>query len=291
MQVTAIGEAESAPLDVYLIFDLSQSMVYDTTRPSRWPPIGFTQCSSWDSGSYSDCIAKYCNWARKCDPLDLHIKPAAKFFVDQLDPEFDRIGVVAYDQSGIKILGLTNDFAAVKTAIDGLNAFDHQGAPASNCPKTNPAGCYKNTNIGDGIMQAHNSIATEGRLDAIWSMVLMTDGRANVYRSCSGCPPNCGAIACQTLNICDECSNAETWATNNAKDTWKRHETAIYTIAYGDMFFTDPSYRTLMILIADWTDNGSLDGTTQNFWAVPDENGLRAALAEVAERIYSRLLR
>jgi hypothetical protein len=298
MQVTAIGEAESAPLDVYLIFDLSQSMVYDLThKPNPWPsnwPVGFPTCrsSDWDPyPDYADCVAKYCNAFRKCDPLDLHIKPAAKFFVDQLDPEFDRIGVVAYDQSGIKILGLTNNFAAVKTAIDGLNAFNHQGAPASNCPKTNPAGCYKNTNIGDGIMQAHNSIATEGRLDAIWSMVLMTDGRANVYRSCSGCPPNCGAIACQTLNICDECSNAETWATNNAKDTWKRHETAIYTIAYGDMFFTDPSYRTLMILIADWTDNGSLDGTTQNFWAVPDENGLRAALAEVAERIYSRLLR
>ncbi len=291
MKVSAIGEAESAPLDVYLIFDLSQSMVYDTTRPNPWPPVGFTTCNSWDSGSYSDCIAKYCNWARKCDPLDLHIKPAAKFFVDQLDPQFDRIGIVAYDQSGIKILGLTNDFNAVKTAIDALNAFDHQGAPASNCPKTNPPGCNKNTNIGDGIMQAHNGIATEGRLDAIWSMVLMTDGRANVYRSCSGCPPNCGAISCQTLNICNECSNADSWAINNAKDTWTRHETAIYTIAYGDMFFTDPSYRSLMIKIADWTDNGSLDGSTQNFWAVPDENGLRAALAEVAERIYSRLLR
>jgi hypothetical protein len=291
MTVSAQGEAESAPLDVYLIFDLSQSMVYDTTKPTPWPPVGFTTCSTWDSSSYSDCIAKYCNWANKCDPLDLHIKPAAKFFVDQLDPQFDRVGIVLYHQYGYKVLSLSSDFTAVKAAIDNLDAFDHQGSPGSSCPKTSPSACNKNTNIGDGIMYAHNAIASEGRMDAIWSMVLMTDGRANVYRSCIGCPPTCSALACQTLYLCDECANADTWATNNAKDTWTRHETAIYTIAYGDMFFTNPSYKSLMIKIADWTDNGTLDGTTSNFWAVPDEAGLRAALAEVAERIYSRLLK
>jgi len=297
-QIEAFGEAESARLDVYLIFDLSQSMVYDLTiKPNPWPtswPAGFPTCrsSEWDPYPNSaDCVAKYCNAFRKCDPLDVHIKPAAEYFVDMLDPQFDRVGVVSYDQYGVHVLGLTNDFNAVKDAIENLNAFDHQGSPGSACPKTNPSGCYKNTNIGDGIMMAHNGIALEGRKDAIWSMILMTDGRANVYRRCTGCPPSCGAIGCQTLYLCDECNNAENWAINNAKDTWTRHETAIYTIAYSDLFFTNPSYRSLMIDIADWTDNGTLDGTTQDFWAVPDEDGLRAALAEIAERIYSRLLR
>lgn len=290
-QVSAIGQAEAAPLDVYLIFDLSESMVYDTTKPSPWPPSGFHTCSTWDSSTYYDCIAKYCNWANKCDPLDLHISKAAKFFIDQLDPMFDRVGIVAYDQSGYQVLSLSSDFTAVKAAIDGLNAFDHQGSPGSACPKTSPSACNKNTNIGDGIMVAHNNIAIEGRNDAIWSLVLMTDGRANIYRSCSGCPPNCGAIPCQTLYLCDDCSQAETWAINNAKDTWTRHETVIYTIAYGDIFFTNPSYRDLLIKIADWTDNGVLNGSTNNFWAVPDEAGLQAAFVEIAERIYSRLLK
>ena len=288
MTVSAQGEGESAPLDVYLIFDMSQSMTYDTQKPSPWPPVGFPNCN-WQS--QSDCMAKYCNWARKCDPLDVHIKPAAKYFIDQLSSQFDRVGVVAYDQFGVKIIPLSNDFTAVKAAIDNLNAFDHQGGSSALCPNTNPPGCNKNTNIGDGIMLAHNGIASEGRKDAIWSMVLMTDGRANVYRSCNGCPPNCGALACSTLFLCNECIEADNWAIDNAKDTWNRHETVIYTIAYGDMFFSNPSYRSLMIDIADWTDNGTHDGTTNDFWVVPDESGLRAALLEIAQRIYGRLLR
>ena len=46
-----------------------------------------------------------------------------------------------------------------------------------------------------------------------------------------------------------------------------------------------------MIDIADITDNGEIDGATDNFWAVPDEAGLRQAFEEIAERIYTRLLR
>jgi Flp pilus assembly protein TadG len=296
MQLSAQGEAESAPLDVYLILDLSQSMVYDTTKPSPWPPAGFTACSTWDSNNMYDCVAKYCNWARKCDPLDLHIKTAAKFFVDQLDPQFDRVGLVVYDQFGTKIIGLSSNYIAVKAAIDNINAFDHQGASGSQCPNTNPSACNKNTNIGDGIMFAHNGIASEGRMDAIWSMVLLTDGKANIYRSCPNCPsipPNpsgCGALACQTLYLCEQCQLADDWAINNAKDTWIKHETVIYTIAYGTTS-NDPTYQDLMKKVADWTDNGTLDGTTNNFWVAPDEAGLRTAMTEIAQRIYSRLLK
>ncbi|MFZ2096255.1 MAG: pilus assembly protein TadG-related protein [Anaerolineales bacterium] len=291
IMVSATGEAESAPIDVYLVFDLSESMTYDTystQRPSPKPSWWVYQ---------SDEIAQWCNANRKCDPLDIHIKPAADFFVDQLDPEFDRVGVVSYDQQGFNIFPLSSDFNAVKDAINNLNAFDHQQDPPSSCPHTSPAGCNKNTNIGDGLMFAHNGIAAQGRMDAIWSIVLMTDGRANVYRSCSTCPstppptPNCGASGCQTLHLCNECNEAETWAINNAIATWKFHETVIYTIAYGEMFFTDPSYRDLMIDIADWTDNGVLNGSTNDFWAVPDEAGLRTAFVEIAERIYARLLK
>jgi hypothetical protein len=287
IKISAEGEGESAPLDVYLVLDMSESMTYDTPKPPS--------CSASDT----DCIAKYCNNHRVCDPLDEHLKPAAKFFIDKLDPEFDRIGVVVYDQYGRKIIGLTNDFNALKDAIDNLDAFDHQGT--SNCNNTSPAGkCNKNTNIGDGIMVAHTNIASEGRMDAIWSIVLETDGRTNIWRNCSGCPPNCGALACQTLFGCwskDDCTDkpgpiydADNWAINNAIDTWNRHETVIYTIAYGQIFFTDPANKALMIDIADWTDNGTLDGKTNNFWAVADEAQLKVAFAEIAERIYARLL-
>jgi hypothetical protein len=317
MTVNAIGEAEAAPMDVFLIFDLSESMVYDTPKPSPWPPSGFTACNTWDSGGYSDCIAKYCNWAVNpithvpgvCDPLDLHIKPAAKYFLSKLSSTYDRVGVVAYDQSGYTVLPLSSDFTAVTAAIDSLKAFDHQGS--TNCditrsPDYADKACNKQTNIGDGIMMAHNSIALDGRKDAIWSMILMTDGKANVYRqtaTCNTCPPNCGP-SCTYVHLCDECNAAKAWAILNAKDTWKKNETVIYTIAYGT---NSPGFEGLMINIADCTDSAKPDdkkcpqcqangictsiGTTDNFWATPDEASLRIAFAEIAARIYSRLLK
>jgi hypothetical protein len=310
MTVTATGQAEAAPMDVFLIFDLSESMVYDTPKPSPWPPSGFHTCSTWDDGGYSDCIAKYCNWAVNpithvpgvCDPLDIHIKPAAKYFLTLLNSTYDRVGIVAYDQSGTVIIPLSSDFTAVSAAIDSLKAFDHQGS--SNCaitrsPSYSDNACNKQTNIGDGIMYAHNAIALPydpitktggGRLNTIWSLILMTDGKANVYRqtsTCNTCPPNCGS-SCTYVHLCDECQYAKDWAIMNAKDTWNRHDTVIYTIAYGT---NSPGFEQLMIDIADWSDNGIYDSTTKNFWAAPDETRLRLAFAEIATRIYSRLLK
>jgi hypothetical protein len=303
MTVRATGEGEAAPMDVYLIFDLSESMTYDTYnrgRPNPWP-AGFPSCTWAD---LSDCVAKYCNWAkgdpagsppvpprdtnRICDPLDKWIKPAAYFFIDQLDPRYDRVGVVSYDQYGVKVIGLTSDFNEVKAEIGSMNAFDHQEDSGSKCPNTSPAGCNKQTNIGDGIMVAHTNIASEGRLDSIWSLILMTDGKANVYRSCSGCPPDCGASACNTLHLCNECSEADTWAINNAVDAWNRHDLTIYTIAYGATS-NDPTYQDLMIQIAAATD-GVPGSSTDNFFKAPDGPTLQQDFLIIAQRIYARLL-
>jgi hypothetical protein len=249
-------------------------MHYDTPKPDGWPAQAVGGCTDWNNYS---CIADYCNANRVCDPLDTYIKPAAKFFVDKLSSDFDRIGIVTYDREGVHVLSLNSDFNAVKTAIDGLDAYREYG---------------RSTNIGDGIFFAHTGMADEGRLDAIWAVLFLTDGRANVYRSCSGCPPDCSASACQTLYDDDHAGpNATKWATDNAYDTWNRHETVIYTIAYGDIFLVDPDYKDLMILVADITDNGTVDGVTDNFWLAPDETSLYDALEEIAERFFTRLLR
>ena len=292
--VTASAEGESAPLDVYLVLDLSESMAYDTVRPANWNSICASTtcpfCPDWTA-----CSSYYCNRhsPRNCNPLDAHIKPSAKFFVDQLDSRYDRVGVIRYDRFGYvpptQSMILTGDFAAVKTAINNLDVFQRymQGGQQ----------VYLSTNVGDGLLVANNLMSQPpanggGRADSVWAIVLLTDGRANLYRNCPGCPDDCSGTACQRLyGYTPPCPEAENWARANAWSSWNNHKIVIYTIAYGDMFFDYPQYQRLMIDIADITDNGVLDGATDNFWAVPDEAGLRQALAEIAERIYTRLVR
>lgn len=315
IEITAAGIGEGAPLDVYLVLDLSHSMIYDTPKPWWWdidhkrkatcPQTGCSEseCNKDDNESWRRCGAHYCNYegmlelpghpaehkSRNCDPLDVHIKNAAKFFVDQLDDRYDRIGVVTYDTEGSQVSALTNDFDAIKNAIDSLDAYPEYG---DLC-----------TNIGDGLMYANHFMSLPppsqegegGRLDSIWAVILLTDGRANRYRDCSGCPPDCEEMpACQAQDCIPwtgYCTQANDWALDNAWVSWENHKIVVYTIAYGSIFFQHPEYRQLMIDIADITDNGEMDNETLNFWAVPDEAGLREALAEIAERIYTRLLR
>jgi Putative Flp pilus-assembly TadE/G-like/von Willebrand factor type A domain len=316
--VTAEGMGESAPLDVFLVLDLSNSMAYDTPMPSWWnntsqrqyacPQTGcpLSLCNQSASSSWNECRAYYCDYegqlklsptsfinkVRNCDPLDAHIKNSAKFFVDQLDPRYDRVGVIRYDRWGWEppqqSVALTADFTAVKNAIDNLDAFEPYG---DLC-----------TNIGDGILFANHYLSMPppptgvgGRDDSVWSIILLTDGRANMYRNCTGCPDNCGSCPFQDCNPwTGSCAQVDTWAEKNAWSSWNNHKITIYTIGYGQEFVTNPSYQKLIRRIADITDNGVLDdqnGKTDNSWAVPDEAGLRQALAEIAERIYTRLLR
>ncbi len=174
--------------------------------------------------------------------MDGHIKPAAYSFIDKLSPTFDRIGLVTFDQNGDFHVSLTNNFASVKTAIANLEAWSGGGM---------------STNTGDGIMISHDHLASEGRMDAIWSIVLMSDGRANTYRSgtgCSACPPNCGT--CTAVTQCSYCQSSIDWALAHARDTYTLHETVIYTIGFGDEVASYSSASGLLRNIADYSDNG-----------------------------------
>ncbi len=46
--VSATGEGESAPLDLYLVLDLSSSMVFDTAQPANWALIPVPRFSLWN---------------------------------------------------------------------------------------------------------------------------------------------------------------------------------------------------------------------------------------------------
>ena len=127
------------------------------------------------------------------------LKTAAKLLVDQLDPALDRVGLVSYSDTATTNKSLTTNFAAVKTAIDGLTANGY-------------------TNIGDGVYDGQADLAANGRTGVTRIMVLMSDGVAN--RSHAG-------------DSCDTWPTSATTCTNDAiaqATAAKNAGTVLYTV-------------------------------------------------------------
>ncbi len=89
-------------------------------------------------------------------------KAAAIAFIDILidNSADDRVGLVSFSGFANLDIGLTEDFDAVKHAINGLSASGY-------------------TNIGAAISEANNELETYGRPDAVRVEVLLSDGVPN----------------------------------------------------------------------------------------------------------------
>jgi PKD repeat protein len=94
-------------------------------------------------------------------------KDAAQDFIDLLDSDLDRVGLVSYSGNGGWYYGtstldehLTNSFNDVKDAIDDMVAY---GATCIAC----------------GLKLANDEFSLNGRADAVWVEILLTDGIPN----------------------------------------------------------------------------------------------------------------
>lgn len=119
-------------------------------------------------------------WALQPDPIDVGLvfdrsgsmagtkltdaKTAARSFVDQMNQTRDRIGLVSYSTTPTLSYTLSNNFAGVKAAINGLTASGNTATRvALNMSVDN---VYANRNPDP---------------DAVHAVILMTDGDYNVY--------------------------------------------------------------------------------------------------------------
>ncbi len=199
--ISSNAVSEAASLDVVLVIDVSESMSSDNTGNGR------------DPGR--------CNDTQTCQPFE-KVRGAANAFVDRVldledEQESDRIAIVYFSngwQSGATAVvspGWITDAETAHARVNTLSVYEppdcdthpaigtcisHDasgGFLGINCPvyetssPNDPSSCTT-TNIGGALRLAGNMFATESRPEALWVVILLTDGAANASDRNAGHP-------------------------------------------------------------------------------------------------------
>jgi hypothetical protein len=166
--------SEAASVDLVLVIDNSTSMAYDAPEgdPMREP---------------ADC-----NPINACQPFE-KVRAAAKVLVDNMDDEFDMIGLVNFNRfAGLTNnyltrletpldqpnWPLTNNFSDIHAALDNMRVYGN--LPTDTCNDAHGGdfrGCMR-TNTAAGLRLAGMTLAG-GRPESVKVVVLLSDGLAN----------------------------------------------------------------------------------------------------------------
>jgi hypothetical protein len=214
--IRANSISEAASIDVVLAIDVSESMTvdlcyddrdndgdgiddecYETTGPdSEGPNLIYEDDAA-------TCIAVTIADGPdedKCHPFE-EVREAAKQFVGRMYFPYDRVSVVTFGRLPTVHLELdgcpqpvaADALACVVTELDDIQVEVKPlvgGDPAVHCDSGGtPRGCMT-TNIGDGLRQAGGRFCiddngngdcdrNEMREEAVWIVILLTDGAAN----------------------------------------------------------------------------------------------------------------
>jgi hypothetical protein len=331
--ISSSATSEAASVDVALVIDRSESMTY--VRPFGNPLRDPYFCNGQTSpeGNSGDC-----------EPYNT-IKNAAVYFVSKLYPGFDRVAIVTFDKHAHTNLPLTYDQSTVIGKLrdlsvyyadntDNGDSFDAanvgnicwDGNPCrlysgSNyitlgCPEMQGGGTLGNcgsTNIGEGLAVGVNqfiSASAEGgeRDDAVWVIILLTDGEPNAaYNSSTGdpfCPggpdgpdgtPNYwwhSSPGCRPANDLptDPRHNVSTDPTNYTPYDFALDEADyihvsekifVFTIGEGPTVTGSDSAKALLKYIAN-------QGRGSDY-ITPDANGLHKIFVDIANNIATKL--
>lgn len=209
--ISADAISEAASVDLVLVLDNSGSMAFDLCDNGvdddgeldgddcPGVPDGNTQ-----QGSLSDADAATCNAAGTCQPFE-DLRDAAKQLAAQMYFPYDRMAVVTYSLYGNVEVNLADgdNLATVEAALDNMEValpplFDP--APGATCHYTDPGnkdprGCTS-TNTAEGLLRGANLLAdpnedgdtSDQRKEAVWIIILLSDGGANAARDPSKDP-------------------------------------------------------------------------------------------------------
>ena len=227
--ISAVAVSEAASMDVVFVIDASDSMTYkaDPSDPMRDP--------------------SQCNPAHNCHPFE-EVKAAADAFLTKLYFPYDRVSIVTFDDGARTVIPFTDNQADVEDAIRDLNVVqpdicptvsgpcrmyegEYQGDPPKlvptdmnsdgvidyygfDCPVAiltgNPDTCGT-TSIGRGLNFAGNEFGNPAtfRQEALWVVILLTDGAAN--GPSYTCPHGTweGDPICRDLQLSRHCFEAD----------------------------------------------------------------------------------
>jgi hypothetical protein len=168
IEANAISEAAS--VDIVLAIDTSESMAFDGGSEFLRDPDN-------------------CNPIDDCHPFE-EVRQNAKLLVERTYFPYDRVGLVTFDREATLELALENGTteADVLDALDAMQVYSQPPCPGWDL-SGDPRGCTS-TNIADGLRFAgtefckdkngnSNCDPDEMREEAVWIVVLLTDGAAN----------------------------------------------------------------------------------------------------------------
>jgi hypothetical protein len=194
LTITADAISETASVDLVLVLDNSTSMAYDTAGMA-------TPGGPITDGELAACNLLTGDLTNGCQPFE-DVRAAAHTLVDRMYLDYDRVAVVAFSRFAGVVSGtpgtdteapdhdadlhLTSTESSIDTALDAIEVYPNISAP-DICPNwtyrfdsnpDDPRGCMR-TNIAAGIGVAGHELQTNGREDAVWVVVILSDGVGN----------------------------------------------------------------------------------------------------------------
>lgn len=193
--IHAEATSEAAAIELVLVIDTSESMAFDVgcdgdDDDGDGEVDDGCPGEAGKEGAYPDDYYRNpvrCNPAGECHPFE-EVRDAARKLMDQMYFPYDRVAVVTFDRVGRVAQDLTPSRASVDAVLDDLEIFNKDTEDPDwvgiNCPgfPPDPTGCLS-TNSGDGLKKAGQILSGNGRKEAVWVVIFLSDGIANTANS------------------------------------------------------------------------------------------------------------
>lgn len=217
INLNAEAEGEAATLDVALVLDRSWSMAWDTPYDSSTMVGPNRDYACYDDGDKTtfwntECFnnTNICNGSitttLTCERMN-KVLDASLRFMDRLQAPFDRAALVTFDRYATTVVTMTTDLEYVLDILEGDVPSQRITVYNEETPCRMAGGDIwecANTNLGMGMILANNQFTSSSlrRDDAVWVMIVLSDGSANAAVGVSGyCEDDDDCCPVDTRNI------------------------------------------------------------------------------------------